>query len=138
MVAILILIIIGCASVDKNEFIPLYLEVSSETFTIPEGYKSYTLLFATSYDYVENASAQDMQRLKKKIQRFGKSIGKENLTIWVNKPSSEELNVELGKTYSDRIYSWHKIKLDYRFIRSQTKNIRIFLILLKIKTKVKV
>lgn len=113
MIAILIFFIFGCASVNKKEFIPLYLEVSSETFTIPEGYQSYTLLFATSYDYVENASSQDMKRLRKKTQRFGKSIGQENLTIWVNKPSSEELNVELGKTYSDRIYSWHNIKLDY-------------------------
>ena len=108
-----IFLILGCASIDKKEFIPLYLEVSSETFTIPEGYQSYTLLFATSYDYVDNVSTQDMKKLRKKIQRFGKSIGKENLTIWVNKPSSEELNVELGKTYSDRIYTWHKLKLDY-------------------------
>ena len=113
MVAVLIFFIFGCASVDKKEFIPLYLEVSSDTFTIPEGYQSYTLLFATSYDYVENTSTQDMKRLIKKTQRLGKSIGKDNLTIWVNKPSSEELNVELGKTYSDRIYLWHKIKLDY-------------------------
>jgi len=113
LVVIVILFVFGCASVGKKEFIPLYLEVSSETYTIPDGYESYTLLFATSYDYVENASSQDMKRLKDKIQRFGKSIGKENLTIWVNNPSDEELNVELGKTYSDRIYSWHKINLDY-------------------------
>lgn len=108
-----ILLLLGCASIDKREFIPLYLEVSSETYTIPDGYQSYTLLFATSYDYVDKASTHDMKKLKKKIKRFGKSIGKDNLTIWVKKPSSEELNVELGKTYSDRIYAWHKLKLDY-------------------------
>lgn len=112
-ISVLILMFIGCASVAKKEFIPLYLETSSATFTIPNNYQSYTLLFATSYDYVENSSAKDMANLRKRLQRFGKSIGKENLTIWVCKPSSTELNVELGKTYSDRIYLWHKIKLDY-------------------------
>ena len=112
-ISALVLLFIGCSSIPKNDFIPLYLETSSATFAIPNNFQSYTLLFATSYDYVENLSAKDLENLNKRIQRFGKSIGKKNLTIWVCKPSSMLLNVELGKTYADRIYSWHKIKLDY-------------------------
>ncbi|WP_157067459.1 hypothetical protein [Desulfosarcina cetonica] len=47
------------------------------------------------------------------MKRFGKSIGNNNLVVWVKNPKTDGLNVEMGKTYADRLYRWYGYNLDY-------------------------
>jgi len=91
----------------------MYIEAPRGKYEIPKGYETYTLFFATSYSYVDSLSQDDMKQMKKQIKRFGKSIGGKNLAVWVRNPDSDTLNVELGKTYADRLYKWYKINLNY-------------------------
>lgn len=103
----------GCTSVEKKVFLPVYIEKSTGEFKITKGFKSYSLFFATSYYPTDVVSGKSKDRLKRQFKRFAKSIGKDNAAIWVKRPDSDDLNVELGKTYSDRLYEWHRLKLDY-------------------------
>ena len=110
---VFLLAILSCSSLDKNEFIPVYIEVTSGEFSIPENYKSYTLFFATSYKTTEILTKKSRNKIKKQFEKFGESIGDENIAVWVKSPYSEDLNIELGKTYSDRLHRWHNLSLDY-------------------------
>ncbi len=105
--------ILSCTYLDKKEFIPVYIEVTSGGFNIPENYKSYTLFFATSYETADILTKKSRNKIKKQFKMFGESIGYENIAVWVKSPYSEDLNIELGKTYSDRLHRWHNLSLDY-------------------------
>jgi hypothetical protein len=90
-------------SIEKISSTPIYFETKKGQYDIPKGYETYTLFIATSYAYVDNLSGRDMRQLKKQIERFGGSIGGKNLAVWVREPNEDRLNVELGKTYADRL-----------------------------------
>jgi len=110
---LIILFATNNCSLNKISSAPVYFEPVAGKYEIPEDYETYTLFFATSYTYVESLSKNDMRELKKHIKRFGKSIGGKNLAVWVRNPDKDTLNVELGKTYTDRLYTWYKMNLDY-------------------------
>ncbi len=107
------MLLASCA-IEKKELAPLFIEATNfGKFEIPENYKTYTMFIATSHHYIEKITTKELYKFKKEFIRLGKSIGTENLAVWVNDPRSETLNVELGKTYCDRLDSWYGLYLDY-------------------------
>lgn len=105
--------ILGCSSLDKKEFMPVYIEVPSDEYKIPENYQSYTLFFATSHRTLDILTNESRNQIRMQFKSFGESIGKENVAVWVKSPYSNDLNIELGKTYADRLHKWYNLGLNY-------------------------
>lgn len=103
----------GMPQPERRISTPIYYEGSEGKFEIPAGYKTYTLFIATSYSYVKRTPKKDMADLKGVIKKFGESIGEGNLAVWAGNPEEDSLNVEIGKTYADRVHKWYGLKLDY-------------------------
>ncbi len=110
---VLFLIISGCVLLEKKEYLPIYIEQFSGNYDIPDNYKSYTLFFSTSYQTKEFLTVSSKDELKGYFKKFGESIGEGNVAVWVRNPDSDDLNIELGKTYADRIHKWYNLSLEY-------------------------
>jgi len=101
---ILVLFFTGCAS-----RIPPGAPVAwsfDEGERIPTNYSTYTLFLNTSYEYAEQETLETLTGLRTKFARFGKSVGKENLAVWVNEPGTGDLSVARGKYYLDIFDKW--------------------------------
>lgn len=103
----------GCSTIEPRAYLPMYVDMPNEKFVIPEGYKSYTLFFATSTSYRDSLSVKEIRKLKERTKEFGRSIGKDNLIVWVGNSSNNKLNIALGKTFADRFNKWYSIKMNY-------------------------
>jgi hypothetical protein len=107
-----LLMIEGCGG-RKIISTPLFWEPGSGSFEVPNGYETYTIFFATDYDYKQKMSNKEIRLLKKHFRSFGKSIGERNLAVWIKNPDNETLNVELGKKIANDIYRWYGKSMEY-------------------------
>lgn len=96
-----------------NEYIPMYMDLPSENSKIPSGYKSYTLFFSTSYSYEDSLTVKEIKAMKKRVKEFGRSVGRDNLFVWVGDSSKDKLNIEWGKILADKLSKNYKLNMSY-------------------------
>ena len=80
---------------------------------IPKGFGTYTLFFNTSYEYTDKTAPNKLNILKRNFERFGNSIGSNNLAVWLREPDSEQLSVSRGIYYADVFSKWTDESLEY-------------------------
>ncbi|WP_157237702.1 hypothetical protein [Desulfobacter curvatus] len=97
----------------KNMNIPIYLDRIEGEYSIPDSFNSYTLFFATSYELNKPFDKKYLKKMNKQFKSFGKSIGENHLAVWVKNIDSDDLNVDLGKTYADRLHRWYNSELSF-------------------------